>query len=78
MFAIQGYFDGVTVKPLEKITAKPNQKVIITIMDEFVEPEGKTDKKGMKGVLSKYANHESAKKEKGAWERATVEKYGNS
>lgn len=78
MFAIQGYFDGVTVKPLEKITAKPNQKVIITIMDEFVEPEDKTDKKGMKGVLSKYANSESAKKEKGAWERATVEKYGNS
>ena len=78
MFAIQGYFDGVTVKPLEKITAKPNQKVIITIMDEFIEPEDKTDKKGMKGVLSKYANPESAKKEKGAWERATVEKYGNS
>ena len=75
MLAIQGYFDGVTVKPLEKITAKPNQKVIITIMDEFVEPEDKTDKKGMKGVFSKYANPESAKKEKGAWERATVEKY---
>lgn len=78
MFAIQGYFDGVTVKPLEKITAKPNQKVIITIMDEFVEPSTENKKTGMKGILSKYADPDSAKKEKGAWERAAVKKYGDS
>ena len=78
MLAIQGYFDGVTVKPLEKITAKPNQKVIITIMDEFVEPKNTKKEKGMKGILSKYANPDLAKKEDGAWKRAAVEKYGNS
>ena len=41
MLAVQGYYDGVTIKPLEKIAAKPNQRVIITIMDEFVEPVNK-------------------------------------
>ena len=37
MLAVQGYYDGITIKPLEKIIAKPNQRVIITVMDEFVE-----------------------------------------
>ena len=36
MLAVQGYYDGVTIKPLEAVIAKPNQRVIITIMDEFV------------------------------------------
>lgn len=31
MLAVQGYYDGAVFKPLEKITAKPNQRVIITI-----------------------------------------------
>ena len=50
MLAIQGYYDGVAIKPLEKIAAKPNQRVIITIMDEFVEPVKSVRKKGMRGV----------------------------
>ncbi|MBR3623508.1 MAG: hypothetical protein IKN43_09210 [Selenomonadaceae bacterium] len=37
MLAIQGYYDGAVFQPLEKNTAKLNQKVIITIMDDFVE-----------------------------------------
>lgn len=45
MLAAQGYFDGVTIKTLEKINAKPNQQVIITIMDEFVEPAKTVRKK---------------------------------
>ena len=53
MLAVQGYYDGVTIKPLEKITAKPNQRVIITIMDEFVEPVAPVRKKRMRGVLAR-------------------------
>ena len=37
MLAIQGYYDGVAFQPLEEPKALPNQKVIITIMDEFVQ-----------------------------------------
>ena len=77
MLAVQGYYDGTTIKPLEKISAKPNQRVIITIMDEFVEPVRTIQKKGMRGALARYANPSLAEKEKGAWERAVVEKYGN-
>ena len=78
MLAVQGYYDGMTIKPFEPITAKPNQRVIITIMDEFVEPVKTGAKKGMRGILSQHADPTLAEKEKGAWERAVVEKYGNS
>lgn len=77
MLAVQGYFDGVSIKPLEKVIAKPNQRVIITVMDEFVEPVKTIRKKGIRGILSQYANPALAEKEKGAWERAVAEKYGN-
>ena len=76
MLAVQGYYDGVSIRPLEAITAKPNQRVIITIMDEFVEPAKEEQQKGMRGVLAQYADPELAKQEKGAWERAAVGKYG--
>ena len=75
MLAVQGYYDGVTIKPLEKITAKPNQRVIITIMDEFVEPVAPVRKKRMRGILAQYAKPELREKEKCAWARAVVEKY---
>ncbi len=78
MLAVQGYYDGAMIKPLEKIAAKPNQRVIITIMDEFVEPVKTIRKKGMRGALARYANPSLAENEKGAWERAAVEKYGNA
>ncbi len=77
MLAVQGYYDGVAIKPLEKIAAKPNQRVIITIMDEFVEPVKDVRRNGMRGALAQYANPELREKEKGAWERAVAEKYGN-
>jgi len=78
MLAVQGYYDGMTIQPFEEITAKPNQRVIITIMDEFVEPVQASTKKDMRGILSRYADPTLAEKEKGAWERAMVEKYGNA
>ncbi|MBQ9521874.1 MAG: hypothetical protein IJR72_04805 [Oscillospiraceae bacterium] len=72
---IQGYYDGTNIRLLEAITAKPNQKVIITIMDEFVEPVQRTRKKNLRGVLSEYATPDLMEQEKGAWERAVMEKY---
>ncbi len=63
MLAVQGYYDGVSIRPLNEFFAKPNQKVIITVMDEFVEPK---QKKGMRGVLAKYADSAKQEKEKNA------------
>ena len=74
MLAVQGYFDGVAVRPLEKIIAKPNQRVIITVMDEYVEPVRPCLGKGLRGILAQYANPALVEKEKGAWERAAVKK----
>lgn len=78
MQAVQGYYDGTAIKLLEEIEAKPNQRVIITIMDEFVEPKKALHGKGMRGILHRYADPKLAEREKGAWERAVVEKYGNA
>ena len=36
---IEGYFDGKTFVPLEKLSLKPNQKVQITVLDEFLTSE---------------------------------------
>ena len=79
MLALQGYYDGNAVQTLEKIQAKKNQKLIITVLDEFME-ETPIDKKGQsaKGILAGYANPELQKEEKSAWEKAVTEKYGNT
>ena len=51
---IEGYFDGKTFVPLEKLSLKPNQKVQITVLDEFLTSEKqkqiarKRDKEGDK------------------------------
>ena len=39
MLEVHGYFDGESFQPLEKISAKPNQRVIITIMDDFINSD---------------------------------------
>ncbi len=39
MISIQGIYDGNEIKPLEKIYAKPNVKVIITFLEEYVSLE---------------------------------------
>ena len=51
--------------------------VLLEWMDEFVEPVVQEKKKGMRGFLAEYANSELAMKEKGAWQQAVVDKYGN-
>ena len=76
MTAVQGYYDGTNIRLLEDIKVKQNQKVIVTVMDEFVEAEKSITKKSVRGILSKHANKELVKQEKGAWERAMVEKHG--
>ncbi|MBO4852233.1 MAG: hypothetical protein J5477_01215 [Schwartzia sp.] len=83
MLAIEGYYDGLSFQPLEKPRAKTNQRVIITIMDDFVEaPKAACNKraeiaKQVRGILAEYADPKLREQEKGAWERAAVEKYGN-
>lgn len=57
MLALEGYYDGEAVRTVEKIQAQKNQKLIITILDEFVEelpPKEKTQT--AKGMLEKYAD----------------------
>lgn len=36
--------------------AKPNHRVIIMVMDEFVESAEIVHKKGIRGILAQYAN----------------------
>lgn len=78
MLAFQGYYDGKAVQSLEKIQAKKNQKLIITILDEFVEDMPNTETRSARGSLSEYANPDLLKEEDFAWEKAVIEKYGNA
>lgn len=78
MLALQGYYDGNTVQTLEKIQAKKNQKLIITILDEFMEETPKTEVHSVRGILSEYAKPELVKEERSAWEKAVVKKYGDA
>ena len=83
MLAVQGYYDGATIQPLETLVAKPNQRVIITVMDEFVEIPPKAEGERLReierlcGSLARYANPALIEKEREAWERAAVEKHDN-
>lgn len=78
MQAIRGYYDGVNIKPLERISAKPNQRVIITVMDEFIEPHESTAVEEVFGLLSEHANPALINKERAAWENAAVQKHGHT
>lgn len=80
MVSLNGYYDGNTVQTLEKIQAKKNQKVIITILDEFIEesyPKIRTTESA-RGSLAKYANPKLWDKEETAWEEEVGEKHGNA
>ena len=78
MEALQAYFDGNTVKTLGNVKLKKNQKLIITVLDEFLDgvPKKETGKSA-RGILSKYANNDLLEEENTAWEKAVAEKYGN-
>lgn len=78
MTTVNGYYDGTAIQALEKIVAKPNQRVIITILDDYIEENKTKPHDGMRGILSSYADPKLAGKEKGAWESAVIEKYGSN
>ncbi len=79
MLALKGYYDGKTIQPLEEVQAKKNQRLIITILDEFIKEIPKEEKKKVaRGSLSKYANPDLWEQEKSAWEKAVIEKHGNA
>lgn len=78
MLALQGYYDGNTVQTLEKIQAKKNQKLIITVLDEFIEEEPENKIHSARGSLAEYAKPELMNEEKSAWEKAVIEKYGDA
>ena len=54
-----------------EIIVKPAQSV----SDTKKPDDGKTKVKSIKGILKEYANPALRELEKGAWERAAVEKY---
>jgi predicted DNA-binding antitoxin AbrB/MazE fold protein len=60
MLALKGYFNGKEFVPLEKVNLKPNQKVIITVLDEYLNVEDKPEKSYKKyvGKLSSESFHE--------------------
>lgn len=76
MLALNGYYDGSTVQTVEKIPAKKNQRVIITVLDEFIEevPKKKRSTESARGSLAQYANHSLWKNEETAWEEEVGEK----
>lgn len=79
MLALQGYYDGETIQPLEKINAKKNQRLIITVLDDFIPETPKTEKRRTaRGSLAEYANPDLKELEKTAWEKAVTERYGNA
>ena len=48
LLAVQRYYDGANIIILENFDVKPNQKVIITIMDEFIEQTKRKETKLIK------------------------------
>lgn len=71
MKEVRGYYDGNTVQLLEP-APKTKQKVIVT----FIDDDSVFDDLPV-GILSKYADPAKRDMEKGAFERAMVEKHGN-
>ena len=61
MIAVPAYYDGTNIKPLEAINIKQNQKIILTIMDEYVDVEANTtaESTSMQSFqnLQKYRKH---------------------
>lgn len=79
MLALKGYYDGNSIQTLEKLHAQKNQKLIITVLDEFMESvPAKEEKQSARGALNQYANPVLWDQEADAWERAVAETYGDA
>ena len=44
MLALNGYYDGKQIQTFEQVHAKKNQKLIITVLDEFIEEKPQNPK----------------------------------
>ena len=78
MIAVNGYFDGNMIQTLEKLNARKNQRVIITLLDEDIQTNHNEMKMKAAGSLAKYANPNLIPMEEGAWERAVSDVKENS
>ncbi len=90
MLAVQGYYDGSSFHALESVKLQKNQQVIITILDNVIEPPKKNNEERLRkiealgGSLAEYAIKdgrsidEIMELESKAWEQAVIEKYGKS
>lgn len=76
LIAVNGYFDGSVIQTLEKLNARKNQRVIITLLDEEIQINNR--EKNAAGLLEKYANPNLIPMEDGAWERAVSDVKENS
>lgn len=66
------------VQTLEKLNARKNQRVIITLLDEEIDLDNNRQKINAAGSLAKYANPILIPLEDGAWERTVREVKENS
>lgn len=71
MKEVRGYYDGNMVQLLEP-APKMKQKVIVT----FIDDDSVFDDLPI-GILSEYTDPAKRELEKGAFERAMVEKHGD-
>ena len=77
MTTVQGYYDGVHYVTLERVNIKPNQKITITVLDDFMPQNDCAERvESLFGSLHQYANPALREKEDKAWEMAVEEKYG--
>lgn len=54
MFAVKAYYDGQNYITDDSVTVKPNQRVIITFLDEFEPP-----KRNLKKYVGKISKSDS-------------------
>lgn len=78
MLALNGYYDGKQIQTFEQVHAKKNQKLIITVLDEFIEEKPLKASTSARGSLSKYANTNLWNKENNAWNEMVEKKYGST
>ena len=71
--------DGNEIRTTQRIPARKNQKLIITVLDEFVvEDVQDSEISSSRGTLSKYANPELWQAEDAAWQEAVIRSYGDA
>ena len=76
MLAVQGYYDGNTIRIPDGLRIRKNQKLIITVLDEFAEQEAeKPTGVSLKGSLARYADPARRDLENTAWEFSVSDSY---